>query len=145
MNTDNTDPISKALNLTPLEQLTAEPVEVLPAVVSPITSDDQIQDDFEYARDNLKTVIENGQRALSGIMDVAAMSQHPRSYEVVADLMTSVVNANKDLLELQKRKKDLLKREDGPKTATTNNNLFVGTTADLLKMIKAKKQESDGV
>lgn len=145
MNTDNTDPISKALNLTPLEQLTAEPVEVLPAVVSPITSDDQIQDDFEYARDNLKTVIENGQRALSGIMDVAAMSQHPRSYEVVADLMTSVVNANKDLLELQKRKKDLLKREDGPKTGTTNNNLFVGTTADLLKMIKAKKQESDGV
>lgn len=141
MNNTDTDPISKALDLTPLNQLNG-PVEVLPAVTD--NGDEQVQDDFEYARNNLRDVIEKGQQALVGIMDVAAMSQHPRSYEVVADLMTSVVNANKDLLELQKKKKDLLKKEEG-KSGSTTNNLFVGTTADLLKLIKAKKQEQDGV
>lgn len=141
---NNIDPISAALNLTPLDQLQPAELEVLPAQ-SRVTNEEQIEDDFETARQNIMSVIDKGQQALQGIIDVAAMSQHPRSYEVVADLMTSVVNANKDLLEIQKKKKDLLKREDGPKSGTTNNNLYVGTTADLLKMIKAKKQESDGV
>jgi hypothetical protein len=132
---DNTDPISKALELTPLEPL--QTVEVLPAAGTTEESKQQIVDDFEYARGNLITVIEKGQEALQGIVDVAGMSQHPRSYEVVATLISSVTNANKDLLELQKRKKDLL-NADETKTGSTTNNLFVGSTADLLKMIKSK-------
>lgn len=132
---DNTDPISKALELTPLEP--HRPVEVLPAVGMTDESKQQIVDDFEYARGNLISVIEKGQEALQGIVDVAGMSQHPRSYEVVATLISSVTNANKDLLELQKKKKDLLKAEES-KSGSTTNNLFVGSTADLLKMIKSK-------
>jgi hypothetical protein len=132
---DNTDPISKALELTPLEP--HQTVEVLPAAGTTEESKQQIVDDFEYARGNLISVIEKGQEALQGIVDVAGMSQHPRSYEVVATLISSVTNANKDLLELQKKKKDLLKAEES-KTGSTTNNLFVGSTADLLKMIKSK-------
>lgn len=132
---EDIDPISKALELTPLEP--HRQVEVLPAVGVDDESKQQIVDDFEFARGNLISVIEKGQEALQGIVDVAGMSQHPRSYEVVATLISSVTNANKDLLELQKKKKDLLKAEES-KTGSTTNNLFVGSTADLLKMIKSK-------
>lgn len=136
---NNDDPISKALDLTPLSRIPQpEPV----AQIIPIADQEQITDDFEYARGNLISVIEKGQEALTGIVDVAGMSQHPRSFEVVATLINAVTSANKDLLELQKRKKDLLKREDSKGPSTQNNNLFVGSTAELLKMIKAK---NDGV
>lgn len=132
----NDDPISKALDLTPLTQLDSK-AEIVP-VIDQSPQQEQINSDFEYARGNLIAVIEKGQEALTGIVDVAGMSQHPRSFEVVATLINAVTSANKDLLELQKRKKDLLKLEDNKGPTTQNNNLFVGSTAELLKMIKAK-------
>jgi hypothetical protein len=136
----NDDPISKALDLTPLTQLDSK-AEIVP-FIDQSPQQEQINSDFEYARGNLIAVIEKGQEALTGIVDVAGMSQHPRSFEVVATLINAVTSANKDLLELQKRKKDLLKLEDNKGPTTQNNNLFVGSTAELLKMIKAK---NDGV
>lgn len=134
----NDDPIGTALNLSPVEKITAEVVEVTP---SSSTTNNSVTDDFDIARSNILDVIQQGQEALAGIIDVAKMSQHPRSYEVVADLMNSVVSANKDLLELQKRKKALL--DEGPQKQVTNNNLFVGNTAELLKMIKSSKKQED--
>jgi hypothetical protein len=83
-------------------------------------------------------VIEKGQEALSGILDVAGMSQHPRSYEVVATLVKAVADANKDLLELAKKRKDL-EKVDGGGPQTVNNNLYLGSTADLLKLLKDNK------
>lgn len=101
----------------------------------------QIEDDYDYARGNMIALIEKGQEALTGILDVAGMNQQPRSYEVVATLIKSVSDANKDLMELAKRKKDLTK-EDPKHPSTVNNNLFVGNAAELLKMLKDNK---DGV
>lgn len=124
--TTNNDPISQALDLTPLE-------------VTPTTLRTQTDDDFEYARGNLIGIIEKGQEALSGILDVAGMSQHPRSYEVVATLINSLTTANKDLLELSKKKQELDGNVGGPKTV--NNNLFIGSTAELQKLIKKNEQE----
>jgi len=83
------------------------------------------------------SAIEKGQEALNGILEVAGMSQHPRAYEVAATLVKATVDASKDLMELSKRKKDLDKPkegESGPNRVT--NNMFVGTTAELLKMLK---------
>ena len=134
----NNDPIGTALNLAPVEKIAAEVVEVTP---SNPAGNNSVTDDFDIARSNILDVIQQGQEALAGIIDVAKMSQHPRSYEVVADLMNSVVSANKDLLELQKRKKALL--DEGPQKQVTNNNLFVGNTAELLKMIKSSKKQED--
>jgi hypothetical protein len=127
----NDDPIAKTLDLTPLTELVPNRREV---------AETQVHDDFEYARGNLIAVIEKGQEALSGILDVAGMSQHPRSYEVVATLVKAVSDANKDLLELQKRKRDLTGIDPTP--TTVNNNLFVGSTAELQQLIKKQNDQS---
>ena len=118
------DNIAKTLNLTPL---------TISNTANPNLSA-QITDDFDYARGNIIAVIEKGQEALIGILDVATMSQHPRSFEVVATLIKAVSDANKDLLELQKRRKDLTGEQVTP--GTVNNNLFVGSTAELQQFIK---------
>ncbi len=118
------DTIAKTLNLTPL---------TLSSTVNPNLSA-QITNDFDYARGNIIAVIEKGQDALTGILEVASMSQHPRSFEVVATLIKAVSDANKDLLELQKRRKDLTGEQIIP--TTVNNNLFVGSTAELQQLIK---------
>lgn len=119
------DIIADSLDLQPIENIKA-------------AEQSQIVDDFEYARGNMIAAIEKGQEALSGIVDVAGMSQHPRSYEVVATLVKAVADANKDLLELSKKRKELEKTDDGgPKTV--NNNLYLGSTADLLKLLKDNK------
>jgi hypothetical protein len=128
------DPIATTLGLTPLEEVRQH--ELLPAK----SSDNQIVDDFEYARGNLISAIEKGQEALSGILDVAAQSQHPRSYEVVATLLKAVSDANKDLLELQKRRGDLTGEKASP--TTVNNNLFVGSTAELQQLIKKQNEQN---
>lgn len=119
------DPIANSLELTPLTQVT------------PVKSD-TVTDDFEYARANLIATIDKGQEALSDMLDVAARSQHPRGYEVVATLVKTISDANKDLLELSKRRKELMKDEVS-KPSTVNNNLFLGSTADLLKLLKDNK------
>ena len=119
--------INQVLDLAPLpdSKVTVEPFN-------------QVNSDFEYARGNLINIIEKGSEALSGIIDVAAMSQHARRFVVVATLINSLTAANKDLLELSKRKKEL----DGESAPTTiNNNLFVGSTAELQKLIKNNDTE----
>jgi hypothetical protein len=121
----NLDVIANSLDLQPIED-------------NKKAAHDNIVDDFEYARGNMIAVIEKGQEALSGILDVAGMSQHPRSYEVVATLVKAVADANKDLLELSKKRKDLEKVDNGG-PQTVNNNLYLGSTADLLKLLKDSK------
>ena len=121
----NLDVIANSLDLQPIED-------------NKKAAQDNIVDDYEYARGNMIAVIEKGQEALSGILDVAGMSQHPRSYEVVATLVKAVADANKDLLELSKKRKDLEKVDNGG-PQTVNNNLYLGSTADLLKLLKDNK------
>jgi hypothetical protein len=132
----NNDPIANSLGLTPITPITQIPLAVPAAKTA---SDQQVEDDFEYARGNLIAAIEKGQEALTGILDVAGMSQNPRSYEVVATLLKTVADANKDLLELQKRKMDLT--GVGPNPTTVNNNLFVGSTAELQQLIKKNNEQ----
>lgn len=127
----NDDRIAQTLDLAPLV--------TTPPVVQNF-EDNQVVDDFEYARKNLMDAIEQGQSALADIVSVAGMSQHPRAYEVVATLLKTVADANKDLLELQKRKKDLT--GIGPAPTTVNNNLFVGSTAELQQLIKKQNEQA---
>ena len=122
------DAIATTLQMTPLSLSTVTPANM------------QVNDDFEYARGNIIVAIEKGQEALSGVLDVATMSQHPRAYEVVATLLKTVSDANKDLLELQKRKKDLTGESSQPQTI--NNNLFVGSTAELQQLIKKQNEQN---
>jgi predicted house-cleaning noncanonical NTP pyrophosphatase (MazG superfamily) len=98
-------------------------------------NNNHIVDDYEYARGSMINVIEKGQEALNDMLDVAQRSQHPRGYEVVATLISTLANANKDLLDLTKKKKELEQNSDGG-PSTVNNNLYIGSTADLLKLLK---------
>lgn len=97
-----------------------------------------VTDDYEFARSNLYDLIGKGTNALEDIMDVAKQSESPRAFEVVTNLLKTMVDANKDLLDLAKKQRDL-RDEDTPKKSVTNN-LFVGSSAELLKIIK---KESD--
>lgn len=94
--------------------------------------------DYEYARQNLYDVIEKGSSALEDIMDIAKQSESPRAFEVATNLIKTMVEANKDLLELAKTKKELEREDVAPTNITTNNNLNI-TSADLLKLIKNQK------
>lgn len=107
----------------------------MPTKLSSNDIDKSVEDDFEYARGNMIATIEKGREALDEILNVAVQNQQARSFEVVATLVKTIADANKDLMELSKRKKDLLK-DDNKSPGTVNNNLFVGNASELLKMIK---------
>ena len=107
--------------------------------------DATIQNDFDYARENLMDVIGKGQEALFDLMDVARQSQHPRAYEVLSTLMNTMVGASKDLLDLQAKKKKLLETEPNANSQQVTNNLFVGSTAEQQKMLEQRKTKNDDV
>lgn len=126
---ENYDSIDKALNVK------AEITQRLkPKKIKVADSDDQIKQDYEYSRAQLYTLVEKGQEAVNGILDVAQDSQHPRAYEVAGQLIKHVGDVTDKLADLQKKMKDL-DEDKGPKQVT-NNSLFVGSTSDLQKMIK---------
>ncbi len=91
--------------------------------------------DYEYSRGNLYSLIEKGQEAINGILDVAQGSDHPRAYEVAGQLIKSVGDTTDKLIDLQTKMKEFKKEDDGsPKTV--NNALFVGSTSELSKLLK---------
>ena len=100
-----------------------------------LTKDD-VEKDYEYTRGNLYSIIEKGQEAINGILELAQESEMPRAYEVAGQLIKSVSDATDKLMDLQKKLKDVEedKKERGP--STVNNALFVGSTAELAKMLK---------
>jgi hypothetical protein len=102
-----------------------------------VTEKETIDDDYEYARNNLRGLIENGKEVMQNIIFVAKESESPRSYEVVGQLIKTLAETNKDLLDLAKKSKDLKSEE---KTGDTNitNALFVGSTTELQKLLNKK-------
>ena len=98
-------------------------------------SKDDITRDYEYTRGNLYSIIEKGQEAINGILDVAEQSDMPRAYEVAGQLIKSVSDATDKLMDLQKKLKDVNEEKEKAPTNVTNA-LFVGSTADLQKLLK---------
>ena len=98
---------------------------------------DTASDDFEYARRVKHDLLAKGSEALEDMMEVARSTEHPRAYEVLSNMMKNVGDVSDSLLDLHKKKKDYKKKEDQPALpGTTNNNVFVGSTADLQRMLK---------
>ena len=102
---------------------------------------DEQQVDYKYTRNTLYGLVERGQDAIEGILDLAKESEHPRTYEVAGQLIKTVSETSEKLLQIQKMMDDL--EDDRPKNQTTNQNLFVGSTAELQKLLKnnAKTEE----
>ena len=101
-----------------------------------VTKVDEVKKDYDYTRGNLYSLIEKGQEAINGIMEVAGETASPRAYEVAGQLIKSVADTTDKLADLHKKVKEI--EEDNPKTQSTvtNNALFVGSTSELSKMLK---------
>ena len=137
-------------NFTKLDKtFNVEPVEEEVSLAEPITStierekptrltQDDITKDYEYTRGNLYSIIEKGQEAINGILELAQESEMPRAYEVAGQLIKSVSDATDKLMDLQKKLKDVNAEEKQGPTHVTNNAMFVGSTADLAKLIKGE-------
>ena len=98
------------------------------------------QVDYKYTRNTLYGLVERGQDAIEGILDLAKESEHPRTYEVAGQLIKTVSETSEKLLQIQKMMDDL--EDERPKHQTTNQNLFVGSTAELQKLLKKQNAES---
>ena len=129
---ENYESIDKALNISETDIV---PVKKESPKKDDIVKINEIEKDYEYTRANLYSIIEKGQEAINGIMEVAGESASPRAYEVAGQLIKSVADTTDKLMDLQKKIKDV--NEDSPKTNNvTNNALFVGSTSELSKMLK---------
>ena len=97
---------------------------------------DDIKKDYDYTRGNLYSIIEKGQEAMNGVLELAQESEQPRAYEVAGQLIKSVSDATDKLMDLQKKLKDVEEDKVVKGPSTVNNALFVGSTAELAKMLK---------
>ena len=116
-------------------------VEILPKKL-PTVKDrgDSIVTDYKYARENLYGLVERGQDAIEGILDVAKETEHPRAYEVAGQLLKTVGDTAEKLLDVQKKLKELEKDDEEKRIGTQHNHLYVGSTSDLQKYLKKNKE-----
>ena len=133
--------IDKALNIetTPIK---SEIVKSEPTAIKPAESLDQLQKDYEYSRGQLYSIIEKGQEAINGILELAQESDSPRAYEVAGQLIKNVGDVTDKLLDLQKKMKDINQEQKGSApTSVTNNAVFLGSTAELQKFLKSSMNQ----
>ena len=107
-----------------------------------MTSEKKLNDDFEYSRATYYELLEKGKESLEDMMEVARSSEHPRAYEVLSNLIKNMADVNDKLMDLNKKRKDMDKKEEKLIGGTTNN-LFVGTTSDLQKLLQDDEQVID--
>ncbi len=135
--TKNFDEIEDSLGIAKSD----EKVEIMKSEVVPERNKDDVTKDYEYTRGNLYSIIEKGQEAINGILELAQESDQPRAYEVAGQLIKSVSDATDKLMDLQKKLKDVNAEEKDKGPSTVNNALFVGSTAELAKMLKSGLKE----
>lgn len=114
-------------------------VETPPIKPPIVSSPKDVGEDYEYARSNLKELIDNGMNLFRDAIDVARDSESPRAFEVAGNIMKSLVDSNKDLLDLQKTMKTLDEKSTSDAQTVTNNNLML-STKDLLDLIRSEKK-----
>ena len=132
--TKNFDELNDAFNVS-ADVVPTEPAEV--GITKPEKHErSDIERDYDYTRGNLYSIIEKGQEAIDGILELAQESEMPRAYEVAGQLIKSVSDATDKLMDLQKKVKDVNKEEESKGPTTVNNALFVGSTTELQKLLK---------
>ena len=129
--------LSEIFDVEPIKEVSKE--EILPVVVEYA---DPVNADAEFARDNIRELVTQGNQAVNELMLIARDGQHPRAFEVLSGLMKNLADMNKDLLEIQKRKKDLAPKAESQNNLNIDKAVFVGSTAELVKMLKTQKQET---
>ena len=131
------DVLDNVLGITDVVETSTSQV-TLPEVNPPSTTSEDVDNDYKYQRENFYRLVERGQDAIDGILELAKESEHPRSYEVAGQLIKNVADVTEKLGDLQEKMKKL---KEVPNSAPKNvtNALFVGSTAELQKMLKGKE------
>ena len=123
------------------EIVSSEPEQVKPVQKEVDAVKTDTRKDYEYTRGNLYSLIEKGQEAVNGILELAQETEQARAYEVAGQLIKSVADATDKLLDLQKKLKDVEEESQSKGPTNVTNALFVGSTADLAKLLKQNKQQ----
>ena len=99
-----------------------------------------IDNDYKYSRDTYYELVEKGKQSLELMIEVARESEHPRAFEVLSGMIKNISDVNDRLMDLNKKKKDIDKKDDVKNVANTTNNLFVGSTTELQKLLKNESE-----
>lgn len=130
--------LSQIFDIEPIEKNVV--TDIVPIIED--ESDQDLESDFNFARSNIKHLLQRGDDAIDKLLRVADESEHPRAYEVAANFIKTVADLNKDLLDIRKKKNELAgKTTVENNTTKIDNAVFVGSTTDLIKMIKHKREE----
>jgi Terminase DNA packaging enzyme len=115
--------------------------EVVTNQVTVVNENETVEDDYEYARKNLRTLIDNGKDVMENLTFLAKEGESPRAYEVIGQMIKTLADTNKDLLNLAKQRKELQQKKDEETQSPTHvtNALFVGSTAELQKLLNNKQ------
>ena len=135
------DNLNDAFNVE--SEVVPEKTKEIQKVEEAASSVQDVKKDYEYTRGNLYSIIEKGQEALNGILELAQESEMPRAYEVAGQLIKNVADATDKLIDLQKKLKDIEEEKQVRGPSTVNNALFVGSTAELQKLLKSGLKEED--
>ena len=128
----NDDALADALGVKPMPTHTITVRQPKPLSTEVMSDDDK----FDEVRDNIKRLIELGEMSYAELVGVASASQHPQAFGVLSQLLGQMVVANKQLLEIEKLKLEIDEKRHGPTEKIVNNNLFVGSTAEMLDQLK---------
>jgi hypothetical protein len=129
------DDLNEAFNVEG-EVVSKEPENPIEKIENIKSSVEDIKKDYEYTRGNLYSLIEKGQEAINGILELAQESEMPRAYEVAGQLIKNVADATDKLMDLQKKLKDVEEEKQVRGPSNVTNALFVGSTAELAKLLK---------
>jgi uncharacterized protein YaaN involved in tellurite resistance len=139
---DKFDKLNDTFDIEPTEvEVEIQKNDIENTIEKTRSSSEDIRKDYEYTRGNLYSIIEKGQEAINGILELAQESEMPRAYEVAGQLIKNVSDATDKLMDLQKKLKDVNEEKEVKGPTTVNNALFVGSTAELQKLLK-KSTES---
>jgi uncharacterized protein YicC (UPF0701 family) len=130
--------MSEIFDITPIEKQ-----EKLPAIITKVPSenpnlDQDLNDAYQQSKENLQEIIDQGKEAMEDMLQIARASEHPRAFEVYSTILKNVVDANKELINMQKQMREMNgKRETN--TTSIDKAIFVGSTAELSKLLKGKE------
>ena len=134
------DDLNEAFNVEGkvVSKETESPIEKIESINSSV---EDIKKDYEYTRGNLYSLIEKGQEAINGILELAQESEMPRAYEVAGQLIKNVADATDKLMDLQKKLKEVEEEKQAKGPSNVTNALFVGSTAELAKLLKENNKK----
>ena len=136
---DTFDKLNKTFNVE-VDNTSEMPNKLSKVTNEPPKGETDVNDDYQYSRAQLYSLVEKGQEAIQGALEVAQNTDHPRAYEVAGNLIKNVADIADKLLDTQKKLKDI--EEEKPKgPSTVNNSVFVGSTAELQKILKQKMSD----